>query len=64
MTEFGVNKVGVIMVIREITGLGLKEAKALVEGAPSTVEQGIPKTDAETTKTMLESAGAKPVIKS
>jgi hypothetical protein len=47
MTEFGANKVGVIKVIREITGLGLKEAKDLVEGAPSTVKEGIPKADAE-----------------
>ena len=46
MTEFGANKVGVIKVIREITGLGLKEAKDLVEGAPSTVKEGIPKADA------------------
>ena len=63
MTEFGANKVGVIKVIREITGLGLKEAKDLVEGAPSTVKEGIPKTDAETIKTKLEAAGAKAVIK-
>jgi large subunit ribosomal protein L7/L12 len=51
MTEFGANKVGVIKVIREITGLGLKEAKDLVEGAPSTVKEGIPKADADTIKT-------------
>jgi large subunit ribosomal protein L7/L12 len=63
MTEFGANKVGVIKVIREITGLGLKEAKDLVEGAPSTVKEGIPKTDAETIKTKLEAAGAKAAIK-
>ena len=63
MTEFGANKVGVIKVIREITGLGLKEAKDLVEGAPSTVKEGIPKADAETIKTKLETAGAKAVIK-
>jgi large subunit ribosomal protein L7/L12 len=63
MTEFGANKVGVIKVIREITGLGLKEAKDLVEGAPSTVKEGIPKADAETIKTKLEAAGAKAVIK-
>jgi large subunit ribosomal protein L7/L12 len=55
--------VGVIKVIREITGLGLKEAKDLVEGAPSTVKEAIPKTDAETIKTKLEAAGAKAVIK-
>jgi large subunit ribosomal protein L7/L12 len=63
MTEFGANKVGVIKVIREITGLGLKEAKDLVEGAPSTVKEAIPKADAETIKTKLEAAGAKAVIK-
>jgi large subunit ribosomal protein L7/L12 len=63
MSEFGANKVGVIKVIREITGLGLKEAKDLVEGAPSTVKEGIPKADAEAIKTKLEAAGAKAVIK-
>jgi large subunit ribosomal protein L7/L12 len=63
LTEFGANKVGVIKVIREITGLGLKEAKDLVEGAPSTVKEGIPKADAETIKTKLEAAGAKAAIK-
>jgi large subunit ribosomal protein L7/L12 len=63
MTEFGANKVGVIKVIREITGLGLKEAKDLVEGAPSVVKEGIPKADADTIKTKLEAAGAKAAIK-
>ena len=63
MTEFGANKVGVIKVIREITGLGLKEAKDLVEGAPSTVKEGIPKADADTIKAKLEAAGAKAAIK-
>ncbi|HEY2686717.1 MAG TPA: 50S ribosomal protein L7/L12 [Steroidobacteraceae bacterium] len=63
MTEFGANKVGVIKVIREITGLGLKEAKDLVEGAPSTVKEGLPKADAETIKKKLEDAGAKAAIK-
>ena len=63
MTEYGANKVGVIKVIREITGLGLKEAKDLVEGAPSTVKEGIPKADAETIKKKLEDAGAKAAIK-
>jgi large subunit ribosomal protein L7/L12 len=63
MTEFGANKVGVIKVIREITGLGLKEAKDLVEGAPSTVKEGIAKADAETIKKKLEDAGAKAAIK-
>jgi len=63
MTEFGANKVGVIKVIREITGLGLKEAKDLVEGAPSVVKEGIPKADAESIKKKLEEAGAKAAIK-
>jgi large subunit ribosomal protein L7/L12 len=63
LTEFGANKVGVIKVIREITGLGLKEAKDLVEGAPSTVKEGLPKADAETIKKKLEDAGAKAAIK-
>ena len=63
MTEFGANKVGVIKVIREITGLGLKEAKDLVEGAPSTVKEAIPKADAEAIKKKLEDAGAKATIK-
>jgi large subunit ribosomal protein L7/L12 len=63
MTEFGANKVGVIKVIREITGLGLKEAKDLVEGAPSTVKEGISKTDADAIKKKLEDAGAKAAIK-
>ena len=63
MSEFGANKVGVIKVIREITGLGLKEAKDLVEGVPSTVKEGISKADAETIKKKLEEAGAKVAIK-
>jgi large subunit ribosomal protein L7/L12 len=58
MTSFGANKVGVIKVIREITGLGLKEAKDLVEGVPATVKDGIPKADAEAIKKKLEDAGA------
>jgi len=63
MSEFGANKVGVIKVIREITGLGLKEAKDLVEGVPSTVKEGIPKADAEAIKKKLEDAGAKAAVK-
>ena len=63
MTEFGANKVGVIKVIREITGLGLKEAKDLVEGVPSTVKEGVAKADTETMKKKLEDAGAKVEIK-
>jgi large subunit ribosomal protein L7/L12 len=63
MTSFGANKVGVIKVIREITGLGLKEAKDLVEGVPSTVKESIPKADAESIKKKLEEAGAAAAIK-
>ena len=63
MTSFGANKVGVIKVIREITGLGLKEAKDLVEGVPSTVKESIPKADADAIKKKLEDAGAAAEIK-
>ena len=63
LTEYGANKVGVIKVIREITGLGLKEAKDLVEGAPSTVKDAVTKADAEAIKKKLEDAGAKAAIK-
>lgn len=63
MTSFGANKVGVIKVIREITGLGLKEAKDLVEGVPSTVKEGVSKADAAAIKKKLEEAGAAADIK-
>src|SRR5687768_3741245 len=63
MTSFGANKVGVIKVIREITGLGLKEAKDLVEGVPSSVKEGVPKADAEAIKKKLDDAGAAAEIK-
>lgn len=63
MTSFGANKVGVIKVIREITGLGLKEAKDLVEGVPSLVKDGIPKADAEGIKKKLIDAGAAADVK-
>ena len=63
MTSFGANKVGVIKVIREITGLGLKEAKDLVEGVPSSVKEGVSKADADAIKKKLEEAGAKADIK-
>jgi len=56
-------KVGVIKVIREITGLGLKEAKDLVEGAPSTVKEGVSKADAEKFKKQLEDGGAQVEVK-
>jgi large subunit ribosomal protein L7/L12 len=63
MTSFGANKVGVIKVIREITGLGLKEAKDLVEGVPSVVKESVPKADADGIKKKLEEAGAAAEIK-
>jgi large subunit ribosomal protein L7/L12 len=63
MTSFGSNKVGVIKVIREITGLGLKEAKDLVEGIPATVKEGISKDESESVKKKLVDAGANVEIK-
>jgi len=63
MTAFGDNKVNVIKVVRAITGLGLKEAKDLVEGVPSTVKEGVSKEQAEDMKKQLEEAGAKVEIK-
>ena len=58
MTSFGDNKIGVIKVVRAITGLGLKEAKAMVEGTPATVKEGVAKGDAEDTQKQLMEAGA------
>ena len=58
LKEAGANKIAVIKVVREITGLGLKEAKALVDGAPSPVKEGASKDDAEAMKAKLEEAGA------
>ena len=58
LTSFGANKVAVIKAVRTITGLGLKEAKDAVEGAPSTVKEGASKSDAEEVKKQLEEAGA------
>ncbi len=63
LTEIGPNKVNVIKAVREITGLGLKEAKDLVDGAPKPVKEAIPKADAEAAKKKLEDAGAKADIK-
>jgi large subunit ribosomal protein L7/L12 len=63
LTSFGDNKVNVIKAVREITGLGLKEAKDLVDGAPKAVKEGINKTDSEAAKKKLEDAGAKAEIK-
>ena len=63
LTEIGANKVNVIKAVREITGLGLKEAKDLVDGAPKPVKEAIPKADAEAAKKKLEEAGAKADVK-
>lgn len=63
LTGFGDKKVGVIKVIRGITGLGLKEAKELVEGAPSPIKEGIPKDEAEKIKKEVEEAGGSAEIK-
>lgn len=63
MTGFGANKINVIKVIREITSLGLKEAKDMVEGVPSTVKEGVSKDDAASIKKKLEEAGATVEIK-
>lgn len=63
MTAFGDNKINVIKVIRELTGLGLKEAKDMVEGVPSLVKEGVNKEDAESIKKKLVEAGAKVDIK-
>ncbi len=63
MTSFGENKVSVIKAIRAITGLGLKEAKEMVEGAPATVKEGAPKSEAEELKKQLEEAGASAELK-
>lgn len=63
MPSFGANKVGVIKVVREITSLGLKEAKDLVEGIPATVKSGVSKAEAEEIKKQLEGAGATAEVK-
>ena len=63
LTEVGGNKINVIKVVREITSLGLKEAKDLVEGAPKTVKEGIPKEEAAAIKKKFEEVGAKVEVK-
>ena len=63
MTSFGDNKVGVIKAVRAITGLGLKEAKGMVEGCPSSVKEGVSKDEAEDVKKQLEEAGAAVEVK-
>ena len=63
LTGAGANKVGVIKAVREATGLGLKEAKDLVEGAPAVVKEGLPKADADALKKKLEEAGGTAELK-
>ncbi|OZI15903.1 50S ribosomal protein L7/L12 [Bordetella genomosp. 7] len=63
LAEAGANKVSVIKAVRELTGLGLKEAKDLVDGAPKPVKEGVAKADAEAAKKKLEEAGAKVEVK-
>jgi large subunit ribosomal protein L7/L12 len=63
LSSFGENKVNVIKAVRELTGLGLKEAKDLVDGAPKPVKEGISKADADAAKKKLEEAGAKVEVK-
>ena len=63
LAAFGENKVNVIKAVRELTGLGLKEAKDLVDGAPKPVKEGVNKADADAAKKKLEEAGAKAEIK-
>lgn len=63
LTESGSNKIGVIKVLREVTSLGLKEAKDMVDGAPKIVKEGVGKEEAETIKKKLEEAGAKVILK-
>jgi large subunit ribosomal protein L7/L12 len=63
LTDFGDKKIGVIKVVRKITGLGLKDAKTLVEGVPAEIKAGIPKDEAEEIKKTIEEAGGKIEIK-
>ena len=63
LTDFGAQKIKVIKVIREITGLGLKEAKELVEGAPKNIKEGVSKEEAEAIKAKVEEQGAKVTLK-
>lgn len=63
LTETGANKIAVIKVVREVTGLGLADAKAVVDGAPKTVKEGVDKATAENMKKKIEEAGGKAVLK-
>lgn len=63
LTDAGANKIGVIKVVREVTGLGLKEAKDLVDGAPKVIKENVAKADAEAIKAKVEEAGGKVALK-
>jgi large subunit ribosomal protein L7/L12 len=63
LVEAGAAKLGVVKIVKDITGLGLKEAKDLVDGAPKPIKEGVSKADAETVKKQLEEAGAKVEVK-
>ena len=63
LTDFGAHKIKVFKVVREITGLGLKEAKELVEGAPKNIKEGVSKEEAEALKAKIEEQGAKVTLK-
>ncbi|MEM1254665.1 MAG: 50S ribosomal protein L7/L12 [Cyanobacteria bacterium P01_H01_bin.21] len=63
LEDFGGNKIAVLKAVRALTGLGLKEAKAIVEGAPKAIKEGVSKDDAEAAKKQLEEAGAKVSVK-
>ncbi len=63
LTDAGANKIGVIKVVKEVTGLGLADAKALVDGAPKAVKEGVKKEDAEAMKKKIEEAGGKVTLK-
>ena len=63
LEDFGGNKIAVLKAVRALTGLGLKEAKAMVEGAPKAIKEGVSKDDAEAAKKQLEEAGAKVSVK-
>ena len=63
LTEAGANKIGVIKVVKEVTGLGLADAKALVDGAPKALKEGVKKEDAEAWKKKIEEAGGKVTLK-
>ena len=63
LTEVGANKINVIKAVKEVTGLGLADAKALVDGAPKVIKEGVKKDDADTMKKKIEEAGGKVTLK-